>query len=180
MSFYGEGGNISRMIELLDTYDIDGNFLGVRTREWCHSGVVGVYHKPVWVWVKNTKGDILLQKRARSKREAGKWDLAVAGHVNAGEKCIDACVRETKEELGIDTKRADYRFLKQIVREDHAELVQVYLLQIDVSKEAFVLQEDEIEDAKWFSYAEFEVVSNTDEFSSESKKYREWVLEVLK
>ena len=39
-------------MEYLDTFDIDGNFLGIQTREFCHSDNPGCFHKAVWVWIK--------------------------------------------------------------------------------------------------------------------------------
>ena len=69
------------MEEMLDTFDIDGNFLGIKSRSFCHSENPGVYHKPVWIWIKNGEGGILVQKRALTKKKSpGKWDMPAAGH----------------------------------------------------------------------------------------------------
>lgn len=50
------------MEELLDTYDIDGNFLGVKPRSFCHSENPGCYHKAVWIWIINDRGKYLFRK----------------------------------------------------------------------------------------------------------------------
>ena len=34
-----------------------------------------------------------------------------AGHIEAGEKPIEGAIRETEEELGIETKEEDYKFI---------------------------------------------------------------------
>ena len=45
---------------MLDTFDIYGNFIGVKSRS------LGVYHKPVWIWIINSKGEILVQKMSEN------------------------------------------------------------------------------------------------------------------
>ena len=168
------------MEEMLDIYNFDGKHLGILSREECHTKNAGVYHKPVWVWVKNSNGEILLQKRAKSKREAGKWDLAVAGHVVAGETILEACIRETREELGVKTVSSDFVFLKEIIRKDHWELVQVYLLILNKGIDELTPDSSEIEDLKWVKYSEFKKLVESSEFSKESYVYRDWLLDVLR
>ena len=86
------------MEELLDVYTRDGKYLGVRTRAECHTEKPGFYHKPAWTWVYNSKNEILVQKRALcKKRWAGYWDMACAGHVDAGETPKQGAMREAKE-----------------------------------------------------------------------------------
>ncbi len=67
---------------------------------WVHAH--GLWHRDVHVWV--TNGTALLQQQ-RHKDKAimpGQWDISVGGHVAAGESYVDAAVRETAEELGIE------------------------------------------------------------------------------
>lgn len=62
----------------------------------------------------NSGGGILVQKHDAGKKHfPNKYDIPSAGHVHAGEKPIEAYVRETKEELGIDTKEDDFVFLTE-------------------------------------------------------------------
>ena len=56
------------MEEILDIYTIEGEYLGTRTREECHQKNPGFYHKPVWIWIVNSKNEILVQKRASVKK----------------------------------------------------------------------------------------------------------------
>ena len=60
------------------------------------------------VLVFNSKGQIVLQKISRNKKDAGKWNYSAAGHVNANEDYPTAALRELKEELGIDGKIEAY------------------------------------------------------------------------
>ena len=169
------------MEEMLDTFDINGNLVGVQTRSFCHSENPGVYHKSVWIWIVNSNKQILVQKRALTKKKSpGKWDMPVAGHVDAGESCLQGCVRETLEELGIKTKEDDFIFLKEFVKQSGWEFVQVYLLKNDTKIEDVKLQTEEVEQVKWLNYDEFVKLLYSDEFCNHAEEYKDWVCEVLK
>lgn len=58
--------------------------------------------------LKNERGEVLFLRRANTGYADGEWSVP-AGHVDAGETVIEACVRETAEELAIDLTRSDVR-----------------------------------------------------------------------
>ena len=103
-----------------------------------------------------------------------------AGHTSAGETCLQACVRETKEELGIDTKEDDYVFLKSWLNQKGWELAQVYLLYCDVKESEMTLQESEVECVKWIDFDEFKKLIYSDKFCNHAKEYKDWVVKTLK
>jgi len=168
--------------EILDVYDKNGNLLGQKTRSFCHSENAGVFHKAVWILVKNKKGEILIQKRSMNKKEdPGKWcDTPVAGHISAGDSPIETCVRETKEELDIDTKPSDFIFLREFLNEAEWELGQIYLLNKEIKLEDIKIQKEEMDEVKYVSYDEFIKLLHSDEFSNEPKEYKDFIAEVLK
>ena len=169
------------MEEMLDVFDIDGNHVGVKTRSFCHSENPGVYHKAVWIWIINSKGEILVQKRAKTKKKSpSKWDMPSAGHVDAGETCLSTCVRETFEELGVETQEKDFKFLKEFINVKGWELDQIYLLQKDIDIHNIKLQEEEVECVKWLTYNEFIKLLYSDEFCNHAKEYKDWVSQILK
>jgi len=171
------------MEEMLDVFSIDGSYLGVKSRSFCHSENPCCFHKPVWIWIKEMSGGgrILLQKRAMSKKKSpGKWDMPSAGHVDAGETCLQGCVRETKEELGIEAKETDFIFLKEFVNKKGWELAQVYLFKTDMKAEDMKIQKEEVECVKWFEYDEFVKMLYSEKFCNHPKEYKDWVAEVLK
>lgn len=168
-------------MEYLDTFDIDGNFLGVQTREFCHSENPGCFHKAVWIWIKQPNGNILVQKRALTKKKApGKYDMPVAGHVDAGETCLATCVRETKEELGIDTIESDFTFIKQFINHEGWEFGEVYLLEKDFKLEDIILQKEEVEKVEYLTYEEFVKLLYSDKFANHNKEYKDFVADLLK
>ena len=61
------------------------------------------------VFLFNTKGNIILQKVALSKKtDPGKWSYSAAGHVDAGETYEQAALRELSEEMGIKATKIDF------------------------------------------------------------------------
>lgn len=65
----------------------------------------GLWHRDVHVWVTDGQ-NVLQQQRAWDKKiMPGAWDIAVGGHVAAGESYLDAAMRETEEELGLRLTR---------------------------------------------------------------------------
>lgn len=62
----------------------------------------GLIHRIVRIMVENSKGKILLQKRANKVTWPNCWDNSAAGHVDAGEDYLEAAKRELFEEIGLD------------------------------------------------------------------------------
>ena len=56
------------MEEYFDTFTIDGKPMGVKLKSFCHSAKPNIYHKPVWIWIYNDAGQILVQKRSSNKK----------------------------------------------------------------------------------------------------------------
>ena len=169
------------MEEILDIYTIEGKYLGTRTREECHQKNPGFYHKPVWIWIVNSKNEILVQKRASVKKSfPNYWDMPSAGHVAAGESSIEGVIRETEEELGLKTKKDDYIYVGEYICEKTWEIGQIYLLKIDVEINELKLQKEEVDEVKWLSYEEFVKLLYSEEFIPYDEEYRKLVLDLLK
>lgn len=168
-------------MEMLDTFDREGNFLGVKTREFCHGDNPGVYHKPVWIWMKDTDGEILVQRRSFLKKKGpGLYDMPSAGHVDAGESCIDACVRETTEELGLDLPKSSFRFICEYYHPSGWELAQVYIVEGDLKKLKITIDPREVDSIRWLKYDEFVKLLYSDEFCPHPLDYKDMVAKLLR
>lgn len=109
--------------EYFDVYTRDGKYLGKKSKSFCHGKNPGVYHKPVWIWIINNKNEVLIQKRSAQKKQSPNlWDMPSAGHVVAGESIIEGAIRETKEELGINTKQSDYEYVGEYIKDSSFEI----------------------------------------------------------
>ena len=103
-----------------------------------------------------------------------------AGHVDAGERIIDGAIRETSEELGVQTKEDDYEFICEYIDDKSYEIAQVYLLHINLNIEDFTLQPEEVAEVKWLSFDEFKKLFYSDEFVRFDDEYREIIVKMLK
>ena len=79
----------------------------------------GIFHRVVGIFIFNSHGDLLIQKRSSSvPTSPNLWDnKSAGGHVDEGEDYIDAAKRESKEELGIDNlqfEEAAKFFMKEV------------------------------------------------------------------
>jgi isopentenyl-diphosphate delta-isomerase len=83
----------------------------------------GLLHRAFSVLLFNSKGEMLLQKRAANKyHSAGLWTNACCSHPRPGEKMDDAVRRRLKEEMGIDAQPTyAYKFLYKIKLQDVIE-----------------------------------------------------------
>ena len=89
-------------------------------------------HPVVHLHLFDREGRLYLQRRPEWKDiQPGKWDTAVGGHVDYGERVEDALVRETREELGLAIEAEEPRFVKRYVFESdrERELVNAYMLE---------------------------------------------------
>ena len=81
--------------------------LGFLDKRACHDGA-GLLHRAFSLFVLNAGGELLLQRRHRSKRLwPGCWSNSCCSHPRAGEPMDAAVARRLGEELG---RRADLRF----------------------------------------------------------------------
>ncbi len=89
------------MLELLDTFDENGNKTGT-IQKGEHTDD---YVKCCSCFVVNSKNQVLIEKRGKTVLDAGKLDLC-SGHVQSGEVPIQGMIRELQEELGIEENEA--------------------------------------------------------------------------
>jgi isopentenyl-diphosphate delta-isomerase type 1 len=91
-------------MEYFDIVDEDDNVIGKATRKECHTNP-RLIHRGADIFIFNSKGQILLQKRSMKKDlYPGMWSFSATGHNDIGESYEDAAAREVMEELGIKLK----------------------------------------------------------------------------
>lgn len=150
------------MEEIIDVLDEKtGNLTGeVISRNEAHE--IGKWHGAIHILIINRdKTKTLLQKRcAQKKLYPNMWDIAVGGHISAGENSLTSAQRELQEELGLDFNDFDMEKIG-IIKEQlnnngliNNEYVTVYLICEDVDIEKIKLQEDEVSKIKWCSKEE--------------------------
>lgn len=70
---------------------------------------------PIIFRMNGNKKEILLLQRLNTGYMDGMWDFAGSGHVDENETAMQAVVRECKEEVGIDVKVNDLRFVHYLI-----------------------------------------------------------------
>jgi isopentenyl-diphosphate delta-isomerase len=89
------------MEEMLILVDQNDQPIGVEEKLAAHRK--GKLHRAFSVFVFNSRGELLLQKRAQHKyHSGGAWTCACDGHPRPGELTIDAARRRLEEEMGFD------------------------------------------------------------------------------
>lgn len=134
--------------ELLEAYDLDGNFIGLKKRSECHKNSQ-IAHKAVHILVFKNEKEIFLQKRS-SKKDLYPfcWDTSVGGHLAIGEDYIRAGLRECKEELGFEPKDLKFLYKYTAYLPQEVEFVETYSTFYD---DVFYPDEEEVLEIKAFS-----------------------------
>ncbi len=129
----------------------------------------GQYHLVVHIWVKNSKGQLLIQKRSPHKHPmAGEW-AATGGAVISGETSKKAAIRELKEELGIIVHEDEIYYLGRIKRK--ANIKDIWWAGVDADTDRLDLQEEEVIDAKWVTKDELHQMINKGQFHNYGEDY---------
>lgn len=154
--------------EYFDLLDENGNKTGkTKLRNEVHRD--GDWHKAVHIWILNNNGDVLLQRRCATKdSNPNMLDISSAGHLSAGDDSLSGAIRELKEELNLDVKPEDLKFIKTLKRSSkytstfiNNEFDDLYILITDKNISDMKYQEDEISEIFFVPYKKFkEMVIN--------------------
>ena len=141
-------------MEYWDIYDKDGNFTGRKKGKY-EKWDKDEYHLATEVWVINSKKQILIQQRSeKCKLLPGIWALTT-GRVVSGEKTRQGCIRELKEELGIEAKEEECNLVKSLLKNRLGMIWDIYFLRKDVELEDVTLQTEEVSRVKLVNTYEF-------------------------
>lgn len=154
------------MEELIDVLDENGVKTGeVLTRKEVHKR--GLWHRAIAVAIVNEENQILMQQRSYNKdKNAGMWDISVAGHISSGQDALTAASREINEEvsvnLGFNVDIKEFRYMfsyrkEEMFKEDYIErqFYDFFILRKNGLKaEDIKIQESEVEQIKFVNISE--------------------------
>lgn len=133
-------------MEIWDVLDEHGNHTG-RTMVRGEKMNPGEYYLAVHIWIKNSEGQYLIQKRSEEKTLwPGVWAVT-GGAVVSGETSLQAAMREVEEELGVRPQGNSMCFLTRIKRKDW--FTDLWLLQQDIEIADITMQPGEVDDVRW-------------------------------
>lgn len=145
----------------------------------------GLWHDEVSCVVINNKRQILLQKRSRNKKSYPScWGL-FAGHVVGYESILDSIITEMSEELVSEIKEENVFLLVPRMkneREDNKCFVTCFCTVINKEEKDFLLQTEELEEVKWFSFEQFKkmVEEETNTIFKNNEYYQKIISELEK
>lgn len=119
------------------------------------------------LWLTNSKNQILLAQRKKNKKyNPGGWGPAVGGTNEENETYESNIYKEAEEEIGI-TGQKFIKGPKLFIAIPNKKFCQIFFLNIDRPLNKFKVQEDEVEQIKWFSTEELksELIKNPDNYT---------------
>lgn len=103
------------------------------------------------------------------------WDVAVGGHVDAGEFSYQAAIREAKEELGIVLTPANLIHIGSTTSENlEGDIINrhyndYFVTHLNLEPSQVVLQPEEVQEVKWVSLDDFRKLLTEDTASITDK-----------
>ena len=89
--------------ELLTEVDKDNKEVGSVIKREAHADPTR-YHRAAWIFLFNSRGEVVLQRRGLNKtHNPGQWDMT-GGHQIYGNTIEQTAHQELKEEMGVDTE----------------------------------------------------------------------------
>ena len=139
-------------MELVEMFDNKRKSLNKVIERYNH--VEGEYSQGSHIWIMNSKGEFLIQKRTPNKKVYPNLWSVTSGGTDSGENTLEAAFREVKEELGIEVKPEEIELMMTYKR--NHDFVDVWLARKDIELDDIVMQKEEVADVKWVSTEELE------------------------
>jgi len=149
-------------MEIMDIYNENRERTG-RTHVRGKTVREGDFILAVHVWILNSDGEFLIQKRQPWKKLfPGMWDCSVAGAALAGDSSEAAAAREAKEELDIDL---DMKGAELILTDKFSfGFDDIWLMRLDLNIDSLHIQEEEVDMVKWARPVEIRDMAENCEF----------------
>ena len=177
--------------ELLEILDENGKKTGEKI-DFIEVHKKGLWHRCAHVWIFNSDGYVLLQKRSQDVNYPGLLDISAAGHITAGDTAEDTALKETHEELGIEADKSDLKSIgikkridKNLLTESlDKEFNHIFLLRFDGDMASLKFNESEVESIKVMALDKFESAIKDPElykeFVSHGKAYYFYIIEKIR
>lgn len=138
-------------METWDIYDENMNRTGkiIKSDEPLQNGE---YHLSIHVWIENSDKKYIIQKRSKTMRKFPNMWSIVTGGVISGEEGIEAAIRETKEEIGIELDKKRIKKLGVVKRE--YDFVEIWKAEEEIDLTKLTIQENELSEVKLSSKIE--------------------------
>ena len=159
-------------MELVDRFDNKRMPLNKVTERY--DRVRGELRQSVHLWIRNSKGEFLIQQRSFTKKVfPGQWSIT-GGAVDVGETPLAAVKRECKEELGVDLDEDNLTLVLSFIRE--LDFVDVFWLNQDVNLEDVKMEPSEVIDIAYKTPEEIRKMMDEKNFTPSVEFYYDMML----
>ncbi|GBD34035.1 Isopentenyl-diphosphate Delta-isomerase [bacterium HR34] len=137
------------MDEKIILVDENDNEIGFEEKLEVHKK--GKLHRAFSIFVFNSKGELLIQKRAKNKyHSGGLWTNTCCSHPHPGENLEEAVHRRLKEEMGFDCNLKEiFSFIYKVKFENGLTENELDHVFIGVYDGEVKPNQNEVEDFKW-------------------------------
>ena len=122
----------------------------------------GYYINVVLVYIQNSEGKFLIQKRSEEKN--GLY-ATTGGHPKSGENSIQGIITEVKEEIGLDINKDDLELYYSGKSDEGRIFWDDYYLKMDIDDtQKLVLQQEEVDSVCWLTVEEIQELNRERKF----------------
>ena len=150
--------------EFLPVVDENDKVVGKVPRAECHKK--GLLHRAVHIFILNSRGDLLLQKRSKElDLYPGFFTSSASGYVEYGETYMGAAKKELSEELGVDIKLELFGKYR-VASVENKRFISLFVGKSDGS---FAPDKKEVEFVKFYPISEIKRLIKKEKFSPNFK-----------
>ncbi len=164
-------------MELWDILDQSGNRTGRKMVRGQRRLLSGEYHLVVHIWPFDKNGQLLIQRRANTRKLMPNEWAATGGSAVSGEDSITAAMRELHEELGIETTPNEFLFARRLKRKN--SFLDVWFVKVDVDICSLKLQKEEVSEVRWIGGNQLKYLVKQGRYHNYGREYFELVTNSL-
>lgn len=122
----------------------------------------GEYRLSVHIWITNSKGEFLIQRRSATKSMFPNMWNETGGAAMAGEISSETCSREFEEELGVKPNMDNAELIGTIKR--NKDFIDIWHIQQEIDLKDINMQIEEVSEVKWATLDEIKSLILSKEF----------------
>lgn len=130
----------------------------------------------VLVFIQNSKGEFLIQKR--SPQKDGTY-ASTGGHPKTGETSLQGMITEIQEEIGLTVKPEELTLYYEDRDDDEQVIFSLYYMKKDIDINTLTLQKEEVDFVEWDSLDRIYELIGEKKFKNSHKESLERLLKVL-
>lgn len=142
-------------MEMFDLYNSNGELIG-KVVERGSKLETGEFHLVAHIWIRNSEGKYLIQKRAKKTDKIFGQYAATGGAVTSGENSLQGAVREVKEEIGLTISESELKCIKRyyITNSYSSYITDLYLVEKDVDLSSLTIDQNELSECVFMTMDE--------------------------